>query len=523
MNNYNKDKGLFLQEFYGVEKIPALKTKDGTPTKFAEAAKYWGEQPPQNPSEVKQLVALGASLIIKENLSTTESIDKKDSSWYIGKENLSTMGSNLIKVPFIKKGNWRHDVYGEVSFTDKDVEDVITNYKNNVTGFTPYLTLGHLDEELDSTDSHRKRGDLNDIIKEGDTTYGIFKVSDEIYSRVENGEYEYSSGEFHRNFKSKEDGSAVGTTVLRVALTNSPFLPFGNQKIQALSENAESCPESKENFVFLLSLDANNSAEESKDTDSNLNTNPVEILSSEIELDTTNQTENPLNNIHINESIMTTETNVAETVNTVAPATVSPVAEQTAPATAPVTLEVQEEVVAKPTESTKENQGDQILHNLTSQLQKVQDLYAKQLEAANATIETLGKKVDALTDKLAGQEEVTQAFSTSMSAAQERSVIQNLQNNGVLPANIHKFLALKNAFTKSNDKNVVKFSVTANGETKEVEQNIIDAIADLIISTSNQTPVIEQQLGVSAGRRTGSFNFNSIIERNQSAAEKLNK
>lgn len=518
MNNYNKQKGTFLQEFYGMKEVPSLTDKEGNPNKFALAAKYWGEEIPKTPEDVKQLVALGASLLIKENLSVTKEV--KDSSWYLGKESLSTMGANLIKVPFIKKGSWKHDVYGEVSFTDKDVEDVITNYKNNVTGFTPYLTLGHLDEELDSTDSHRKRGDLNDIIEEGDTTYGVFKVSDEIYSRVENGEYEYSSGEFHRNFKNKEDGALVGTTVLRVALTNSPFLPFGNNKVQALSENVESCPESKENFVFLLSLDANNSTEESKNTDSN--TNPVEILSNEVELDT--NIEDPINNkLHINDSIMTTEPKVIETVNPVLDTNVQPI--DSTPA-APVTLETKEEVVAKeitPVLPVKENQGDQILTNLTSQLQKVQDLYAKQLEAANKTIEVLSKKVDALTDKLTGQEQVTQAFSNSMSAAQERSVIQNLQNNGVLPVNIQRFLNLKNAFVQSNDKNIVKFSVTNNGETQEVEQNIIDAIADLIISTSNQTPVIEQQLGVSAGRRTGSFNFNSIIERNQSAAEKLNK
>jgi hypothetical protein len=516
--NYNKEKGIFLQEFYGSKEIPALIKEDGSPTKYAEAAKYWGEEAPKSNSEVKQLVALGASLISKEDLSI-----KSDSSWYIGKEKLSTMGTNLIKVPFIKKGKWKHDVYGEVSFTDEDVENVINNYKNNVTGFTPYLTLGHLDEELNSTDSHRKRGDLNDILEEGDTTYGIFKVTDEIYSRVENGEYEYSSGEFHRNFKNKEDGASVGTTVLRVALTNSPFLPFGNNKVQTLSDSIENCPEYKENFVFLLSLDANNSTTDSKQIDSTLNTEPVEISSDKVELDTNN---NPFinNNLQINQSIMTTENKVTESTNVELDTNTQSVNPVEVIPTAPVILEVKEEV-AKETkvETVKENQGDQILANLTSQLQKVQDMYAKQLDNANKTIEALSSKLDSLTDKLNGQEQVTQAFSTSMSLAQERSVIQNLQNNGVMPANIQRFLALKNAFNQSNDKNIVKFSITSNGETQEVEHNVIDAIADLLIATSNQTPVIEQQLGVSAGRRTGAFNFSSIVERNQAAAVKLNK
>ena len=225
MNKTNKEKGIFLQEFYGVKEIPPLKNQDGKPSKFAEAAKYWGEAIPTNSSEVKQLVALGASLLNKtEGKNSTEV--KLSNSLYSGTQNLSLLKPNLIKVPFVKKGSWNHDVYGKVEFTDKDIEELITNYKNNVTGFTPYLTLGHLDEELNSTDSHRKRGDLNDIIVEGDTTFGVFEVNDEIYDRVQNGEYEYSSGEFHRKFKDRETGNEVGTTVLRVALTNSPSTSF---------------------------------------------------------------------------------------------------------------------------------------------------------------------------------------------------------------------------------------------------------------------------------------------------------
>lgn len=515
MNNYNKDKGLFLQEFYGVKTIPPLKDEEGNPTKFAEAAKYWGEAPPTSNKEVKELVALGSTLLTKQNLSFNTSVN--DNSWYGGKQKLSILENNLIKVPFVKKGTWKHDVYGDVTFTDKDVKELITNYKANVTGFTPYLTLGHLDEELNSTDSHRKRGDLKDILEEGDTTYGIFKVSDEIYTRVENGEYEYSSGEFHRNFKDRDSGNPVGTTVLRVALTNSPFLPFGNDKVQALSNEAEIRPENKENYVFLLSLDTSNSDNKLNDEVSEPVETEVEILSIEEE-----ELSNPQDNLHNinsdnNLNIMQTENKVVENQEVVS-TEVSTVEEVAAPSKVEVT-----EAVVKVEEVKTPNQGDQVLANLTSQLQKVQDLYAKQLEAANTTIASLSSKVDALTNKLAGQEELTQAFSSSMSAAQERSLIMNLQNNGVMPSNIQRFISLKNAFAKADNKNIVKFSVGAGEDVKEVEQNVMDAIAELLISASNQSPVIEQQLGVSAGRKSGAFDFSSIITKNQAAAQKLNK
>lgn len=527
MNKTNKEKGIFLQEFYGVKEIPPLKNQDGKPSKFAEAAKYWGEAIPTNSSEVKQLVALGASLLNKaESKNLTEV--KLSNSLYSGTQNLSLLKPNLIKVPFVKKGSWNHDVYGKVEFTDKDIEELITNYKNNVTGFTPYLTLGHLDEELNSTDSHRKRGDLNDIIVEGDTTFGVFEVNDEIYDRVQKGEYEYSSGEFHRKFKDRETGNEVGTTILRVALTNSPFLPFGNDKIQTLSNEAESCPETKENFVFLLSLDTSNSDTKAKDkTEAEQSVEPLLTETQEItELNPDVEVEPILQNTLIEnitllnkESIMSTENNVAETKEVILEAK----NEAPTEVATPVVLETTEAVVQKEIKvEAPQNQGDVILTNLTTQLQKVQDMYSKQLEAAHTTINALTQKVDALTDKLTGQEQVTQAFSNSMSAAQERSMIQNLQNNGVLPTNIQRFVALKNAFQSADNKNIVKFSVGTGTEVKEVETNLIDAVAELLISASNQTPLVEQQLGVSAGRRTGGFDFSSIIEKNQAAAQKLN-
>jgi len=527
----NKNKGVFLQEFYGVEKIPALKTKEGTPTKFAQAAKYWGESIPTTKEEVAQLVKLGISLqndviVSEETLIVEETkVDNKlSSSWYSGTQELSTLTSNLIKVPFVKKGSWKHDVYGKVEFTDKDITELVQNYKNNVTGFTPYLTLGHLDEELNSTDSHRKRGNLQDIVVEGDTTFGIFKVSNEVYARVKKGEYEYSSGEFHRKFKDKNSGKEVGTTVLRVALTNSPFLPFGADKVQTLSNELEGCPETKENYVFLLSLDTSNSDNKSKDNDDTKQL--VEELSPVEKENTSNiplNTDKPhfKENITVNnKSTMSIENNVTKSeVETleVSKEVVNP------PAKLDITeTDSKESVKTVVQEDQKVNQNDAILSNLTAQFQKVQEVYSKQLEAANATIDALTGKVDILTDKLVGQEKVTQAFSNSMSQAQENAVIQNLQNNGVLPTNIQRFLTLKNAFQNAENKNVVKFSVSVGEEVKEVEKNVIDAVAELLIAASNQTPLVEQQLGVSAGRRTGGFDFSSIIEKNQAAAKKLN-
>ena len=123
---------------------------------------------------------------------------------YGGRQKLSLFKGNQIKVPLAKVGNWQHPSYGEVTFTEKDLKQLKTNYQKNATGFVPYVTFGHLDEEHHSTDSARKRGDMKDVVIENDVAYGIFDVNEKVYESVLDGEYEYASGEFNRNFMDKE-------------------------------------------------------------------------------------------------------------------------------------------------------------------------------------------------------------------------------------------------------------------------------------------------------------------------------
>lgn len=104
-----------------------------------------------------------------------------------------------------------------------------------------------------------------------------------------------------------------------------------------------------------------------------------------------------------------------------------------------------------------------------------------------------------------------------MSQAAERQLVQNLQSNNIQPALVQKFLAFKNGLTENN---TVKLSVKAGEETKEMEYGVVDSVAELLIAAANQTPLVEQQLGVSAGRKAGAFDFSGIINRNTEAATK---
>lgn len=159
--------------------------------------------------------------------------------------NTSSIAANIsetkAKIPLLIKGNWHVPGYGVMKVTDSYINTLKENYKSNVLGFKPYATLGHPTDSPDpaSIDGQRKRGDLEDIIVENDIVYGVYDINLETYNLIKNGDYEYSSPEIQQNFKDKVTGKSMGPTLLRTALTNAPFMPFNENKIVALSSNAD--------------------------------------------------------------------------------------------------------------------------------------------------------------------------------------------------------------------------------------------------------------------------------------------
>lgn len=165
---------------------------------------------------------------------------------------------NLLRVPIAKIGKWVHPQYGSVEFTDEDFNAAISNFKAGALGFEPHLSFGHLDEEPASTDSARKRGDLKYLIKEGEGELnGYFAVPPNTAQVVSEKEYEYSSGEFIRDLMDKNSGSKRGMAVTRVALTNTPFIPWGESgKVQLLSQTGGNTAQDMITSVIKLSTGA---------------------------------------------------------------------------------------------------------------------------------------------------------------------------------------------------------------------------------------------------------------------------
>jgi hypothetical protein len=174
----------------------------------------------------------------KQVLEEDEEILK---SWMDTFEQLNQLtlseADKVIKVPFCRIGEWTHPIYGKLTFTQQDLDDIVSNFNSQIIGYEPPLFLGHPVDGA-TQEGHPAEGFLHRLEQEDDVLYGLFEmVNEETYSSVSSGRYRYSSGEFVRNYTSKESGKPVGTVLVGVALTNRPFLT-GLPRVSTLAESA---------------------------------------------------------------------------------------------------------------------------------------------------------------------------------------------------------------------------------------------------------------------------------------------
>jgi len=302
------------------------------------------------------------------------------------KVRVEVVGDNILKIPLAKKGKWKHDSYGIVSFSDEDFNNSVANYKEDALGFEPYVTFGHLnDENPAATDAELKKGNLSKLYIEDDIFYGEFIAKPDAIALVANNDYEYSSAEFVRNLTDKVSGEKRGCAFHRVALTNSPFLPF-NTESGVYEKLSIDCSQDIIPFVVKLSIN-------------------TEIV-------------NPMP-----EEILPTVEEPAAALAT-ATATVDP---------APTTTQL----VLNP-------------EALLASIEKLKDSYTVALTGAKETIESLKSEIEQLKNRVANQEVAAQAFSTSVSNQQKEAIYDDLAKQGVAPAVVQAFSQVIGSLDSSN-------------------------------------------------------------------------
>lgn len=480
------------------------------------AGKDWADKIMERIGEIKQSQSMGVD----------------------SKAQLILLSTNKVRVPLAKKGKWYHDSYGVVEFNDTDFTEILSNQQANRLGFTPYITYGHVDEEPNSTDSHRKRGDLVEFAVQEDVLYGDFSVKEDTYELIKDGEYEFSSGEFIRNFTDKSTGDKVGTAFLRVALTNAPFIPF-KEKVQALSQTEEQKQEDCTQTIlpFVIGLSINSEIPQQEEIkESSHQEQSSECLASQVETQEESNKENIMKTIeNKQEEVIEQVPPKHEALSTQSSAPeeiVTELSQEEQKIEEPAKTESQSEIVAQQQkfESTtqeqpkmtqdKENSVD--LTSLVSQVNSLKTLYETQLNKANETIGNLTTQIGEMATKLTAQEAVTQAFSQNMTKAQEQALYRRLSDEGVTPTVIQKFSELKGALESTLvSSTIVKLSTNVEGETKD--SSLVEAVADLLISAVSAEPVNYQQFGLTVRKSQAeafSAGFESIIQRNKELATK---
>ena len=381
--------------------------------------------------------------------------------------NTNSIAANIsetkAKIPLLIKGNWHVPGYGVMKVTDSYIDTLKENYKSNVLGFTPYATLGHPTDSPDpaSIDGQRKRGDLEDIIVEGDIVYGVYDINLETYNLIKNGDYEYSSPEIQQNFKDKVTGKSMGPTLLRTALTNAPFMPFNDNKIVALSQNGNDSEQLESPICIKLSTIINTITDDIVDIN---NTNKE--LKIEQEPDINMSTNTPI------------------TPEVVAPVvTISPEVK----ATAPIDIEaILAKVLSSQTESFTNSinaitaKFDESVNAVTAKTSETISAMNSQLEALAGQVATVLTKADEF-DKTA---QYVTNLSSSDKARQLNAKLKGLFDAGVTPAAIQ--LAQKLAQNEGNS--VVKLSVSG----KDTDVLFEDALIQLVKLSSNVVSEVQE-------------------------------
>ena len=491
LNDYFR-KAKFLLRFYNRKDIPPLKKPNGKPTRFSLAATKWGEPAPTTLAAVRRLAAKGNSLLNKYK-SMKEKKSKQKLSQSSIEELPICLSNGMVKIPIAKKGTWFHDVHGIVSFTDEDFAEIKRESSKEVLGFTPYITYGHpTNLPYESVDAELKKGDLKGWEEKDDILFGLFDAKEDVVSLINNKDYEYSSGEFLRNYKDKFTGQNKGTVLMRVALTNSPFIPFGDTKVEALSTNANStqdCLPKPISYVIKLSTDIQE----------NINTPIKEDLP---------------------------EINMSEVK------TLDQLATEVVENLIPEVKEVKPEVSVTPVE-VKETASVQTapvidFNALLEKFTKQAELSTKTaIDAVTSKYETvvsnLNSQVESLKNQLASQEQVTQAFSTSLTNQAKAAEQRELLGYGVPPVLIQKFSQLQSAL--ETKQTVVKLSTkAANGEVIESETPIVKVLKELLVDAVISSPVNLQQFGQSS-TKVPTYGLqgaiNSRVEENKAKANKV--
>lgn len=211
----------FINYKYGLYKVS--EEEEGTTTSYCDY--YYGT--PESEKSETSTTTKGAQKFRLQSASEILPVKGKVDIQAFAVASTSTKdpARYFAKVPVAVIGQWSHEIYGTVSFTQEDYDTMKENFTSNVLGFEPPLFLGHPRNDV-TVEGAPAEGFLTELTQEGDALFGIYELVDEqTYADVKKGKFRYASAELLREFVNPATNKDVGIVLFGHALTNRPFVP----------------------------------------------------------------------------------------------------------------------------------------------------------------------------------------------------------------------------------------------------------------------------------------------------------
>lgn len=144
---------------------------------------------------------------------------------------------DTVEIQILRRGEWKHPVYGDVKVDTKVMNDVVKHFKENKRG----IDLA-VDENHDP--DHKALAWFTDVYKKGkDAVFASLKLTKRGAQLLSEGAYKYFSPEFALQYTDAESGENYSNLLLGGAFTNRPFFK-GMQALLASEDGAEASDES---------------------------------------------------------------------------------------------------------------------------------------------------------------------------------------------------------------------------------------------------------------------------------------
>ena len=124
--------------------------------------------------------------------------------------------------------------YGEINHDEAIAEQLVSNFKKDVTGYPIPLLISH-------SEAQGKLADITELEKQQDGLYATIETNAKGEKILDKTHFDFVSPAYAGKYKNKKTGEEVGHTLLEVSLTNRP----GQPNMAKLSFSDESADEIK--------------------------------------------------------------------------------------------------------------------------------------------------------------------------------------------------------------------------------------------------------------------------------------